>query len=132
MLRRIRMIDHRVAIAVLACAMMLRVLIPAGWMPTTGSDGVFRISVCTGLGAQTVWMDRKGTVHKDEPASGQHDLQACGFGVLGLGLTVAPPIAPPIRALHMVDVTIAARQVLLIAHGLAAPPPPSTGPPSLI
>jgi hypothetical protein len=132
MLSCVRMLDQRVAFALIACAMVLRVLIPAGWMPTTGADGMIRISVCTGMGAETAWIDRDGKIHKEAPTSGHHDPQPCGFGVLGLGLneTHALGVALPVV---MADVlALVAKQTLSIGHGLAAPLPPSTGPPSLI
>jgi hypothetical protein len=128
---RLRRLDHRVALALIACAMLLRVLIPAGWMPTTGADGMIRISVCTGMGAETAWIDRDGKIHKEAPSSGHHDLQPCGFGVLGLELNETPALILPRPAFTADVVALVARQALPIGHGLAAPPPPSTGPPSL-
>ena len=132
MLNRFRTIDHRVALAILACAVLVRVFIPAGWMPTTDGNGMVRISVCTGMGAQTAWLDRDGKIHKEAPTGGHHDPQPCGFGILGLGLETAPDIVTALPALSAIAAMLAARQTLSIGHGLAAPPPPSTGPPSLI
>ena len=132
MLRRIRMLDRRVSLAIFACAMLVRVLIPAGWMPTTGSDGMVRISICTGMGAQAAWLDRDGKIHKDAPKSGHHDPQPCGFGILGLGLGTAADITPLLPTAPTAAAILVARQTLVIGNGLAAPPPPSTGPPSLI
>ncbi len=127
-----RMVDHRVALAILSCAMLLRVLIPAGWMPTSGVDGMFRISICTGMGAQTAWIDRDGKIHKEAPKSGHHDPQPCGFGVLALGLDLPQASAITLPALSSVAVALITRQMLVVGQGLAAPPPPATGPPSLI
>jgi hypothetical protein len=118
--------------ALIACIMLLRILIPAGWMPTTGADGMVRISVCTGMGAETAWIDHDGKIHKDAPTGGHHDPQPCGFGVLGLGLDEAPALSLTLPAIATQVVVLVARQTLSIGHGLVAPPPPSTGPPSLI
>lgn len=133
MLGRIRRLDRRILFALVACALLLRAAMPAGWMPSAGADGVMRVSVCTGMGAQTMWIGRDGAVHHGEaPAPGHHDGQPCAFGALGVGLdatpgvAVAPPLAPPL--------TVAAetRQRAAVGRGLAAPPPPATGPPRLI
>ncbi len=132
MLHRLRIFDRRVAFALIACALLVRMLIPAGWMPTAGADGAMRISICSGMGVQSAWIDRDGKVHKDAPASGQHDPQPCGFGVLGLGLDAAPSPTITLPLVAASVVALVARQTIAIGHGLAAPPPPSTGPPSLI
>ena len=129
---RIRAFPRYVPLALIACAMLLRVIIPAGWMPTTGVDGMVRISVCTGMGAETAWIDHDGKIHKDAPAGSHHDPQPCGFGVLGLGLDETPALLLPLPAFAAAAVALVARQTLSVGHGLAAPPPPSTGPPSLI
>jgi hypothetical protein len=130
-LKRIRRLDRRVALALIACAMLLRVLIPPGWMPSTGSDGLVRISICTGMGAQTAWLDRDGKIHKDAPAGKHHDPQPCGFGILVLGLDTPPMVAALRPGIAVDSVARLASQTVSIGHGLAAPPPPSTGPPSL-
>jgi hypothetical protein len=125
-------LSRHIPLTLIACAMLLRILIPAGWMPTTGVDGMNRISICTGMGAETAWIDRGGKIHKETPSSSHHDLQPCGFGVLGLGLNETPALILPLPALAADVVALVARQTPSIGHGLAAPPPPSTGPPSLI
>ena len=131
MLRCLRTIDRRVALALIACAVLVRVLIPAGWMPTTGADGTIRIAICTGMGAQTAWIDRDGKLHREAPSNGHHDPQPCGFGALTLGLDQTPALAIPMPFAAVGVVEMAARQTVSVGHGLAAPPPPSTGPPSL-
>ena len=126
-----RTLTRHIALAFIACALLLRILIPTGWMPATGVDGMIRISMCTGMGAQTAWIDRDGKIHKDAPSSGHHDPQPCGFGVLAYGFDQPPAVILPLPALAPVVAVLMARQSLSIGHGLAAPPPPSTGPPSL-
>jgi hypothetical protein len=129
---RARALHYRISLLFVAFALMLRILIPSGWMPTTGADGMVRISVCTGMGAETAWLDHDGKIHKDAPSGGHHDPQPCGFGVLGLGLNESPALAVLLSAIATDVVALLALQTLVIGHGLAAPPPPSTGPPSLI
>jgi hypothetical protein len=131
-LNRLRTLDQRVALALIVCVLMLRVLIPAGWMPTTGADGMIRISVCTGMGVATAWIDHDGKIHKKVPTSGHHDPQPCGFGALGLGLNETPALGVALPVFVRDVIVLVANQTLSIGHGLAAPPPPSTGPPGLI
>lgn len=112
--------------------MLVRVLVPAGWMPATGSDGLMRISLCAGTGAQTAWIDRDGAIHKEMPASDHDDPQPCGFSALSFSLDVAPVFALAV-AVALADVTAPqSRLTPGIGQGLVAPPPPSTGPPILI
>lgn len=127
----LRALPRSAAFTLIACALLLRALIPAGWMPTTGADGVARISICTGMGPTSAWIDRDGKLHKEAPAKKHRDQQPCGFGALGAGLDATPSLAivtpaDPDGTFALID-----RQTLSISHGLAAPPPPSTGPPHL-
>ena len=129
---RIRVFSRQIPLALIACALLLRVLIPAGWMPTTGADGMVRISLCTGMGAQTAWIDRDNKIHKEAPTGSQHDPQPCGFSVFGHGLDRTPAVGLTLPAVAVAVIALVAHQSIFIGHGLTAPPPPSTGPPSLI
>ncbi len=120
------------ALPLILCVLLLRVLIPAGWMPATGADGSVRISICTGMGVATAWVDRDGTLHKEAQPGGHHDTQPCAFGALGLGLDETPALTVALPVIATNVVTHVARQTMAIGRGLAAPPPPSTGPPTLI
>jgi hypothetical protein len=122
-------------VALLALTLAMRVIVPTGFMPVA-EGGMVRIALCSGMGEQTVWLDQAGQVHKDAPAGSpskdQHDQQPCGFGALALGaglaqFAVAAAPMPPVEApLFGAAFTVA------IGRGLAAPPPPATGPPLLI
>jgi hypothetical protein len=118
--------------ALLALTLAVRVIIPTGFMPTAGDDGMIRISLCSGMGPQTAWLDKGGHLHKEAPSKGQHDPQPCGFGVLAMGGVAADPSA--LEQIVHFDNSEPAQSTYAVAigRGLAAPPPPSTGPPSLI
>ena len=132
MFRRLISRQPNLMLALVALTLAIRVLVPSGFMPTTGADGMVRISVCTGMGAETAWIDHDGKIHKDAPTGSHHDLQPCGFGVLGHGLDTTPAIGIALPVVAADILALAALQTISIGHGLAAPPPPSTGPPSLI
>ncbi len=119
-------------LALLALTLAIRVIVPSGFMPTTDANGMVRISMCSGMGPQTAWLDKSGHIHKDAPAKDQHDPQPCGFGVLAFG--AATPNAPTVESLPLFGEAATFRPSLTISigRGLAAPPPPSTGPPILI
>jgi len=127
----IRSLPKHIPLALIGFALLLRIIVPAGWMPTTGADGAIRISICTGMGAETAYIDRDGKVHKEAPSGTHHDPQPCGFGALGLGLNSAPGPTLILPFIAAAAVELAILQTAAIGHGLAAPPPPSTGPPSL-
>lgn len=114
-----------------ACALLLRVAIPAGWMPTTGADGLVRITLCTGQGQMEAWVDGDGRIHdrKPEPKTDH----PCAFAGLIAPAIDAAPIDAPLPFARTGDVAPAfAHATVAIGRGLAAPPPPPTGPPALL
>jgi len=116
---------NRIALVLLGLALVLRVLVPTGWMPS--ERGGFAITICSGSGMESAWVDADGKLHKEAPAQGGD--QHCAFAGLGapvVGSCLPPAIVPakPAVAAPAVSQTLAA-----IGQGLAAPPPPATGPP---
>jgi hypothetical protein len=115
----------------IAFALLMRAAVPAGWMPVASANGP-TITLCTGLGMVEAWFDASGKIHKSAPHHGEKESGACAFSGLGLALDVAaPPYLPgtiaerpaSAPATHLADA---------VGRGLAAPPPPATGPPALI
>lgn len=123
--------NRALALWIVACALMLRVLVPAGWMPATGADGAMRITLCTGQGLVEAWVGKDGTVHDKAPQKSEPRTdQPCSFAGLGLALDTAPSIALDLPVFYAGATTIALPAPVAIGHGLAAPPPPATGPPA--
>lgn len=125
-------------LALLACALLLRVLVPAGWMPVA-HDGVLRLEPCPAwkppARAQAVRHAPAHTPHgaigeagDDSSHGGGSSDQPCAFAGLSSPLAqadIASAIASvPARALLPIP-----HLLVGIGRGLAAPPPPSTGPP---
>ena len=126
----------------LAAALFMRVLVPIGWMPVVDASGI-HLEICSGWAKQPQPQPHnphhmahaghhmpaeKAPAHQHEPS--KHSGQPCAFSGLGLAfLEVAQPLAivaaPDDEALpiHL--------PAAIPARGLAAPPPPSTGPPAL-
>lgn len=116
------------AAAVILFALALRVLVPTGFMPSYGSEGLV-LRLCSGSGAQTVIVV-PGKTTPDEPQKAAND-GACLFATgLGHGLLAPhdlPDAAVLLPRLPLVFTTAIAD---LTVHRLAAPPPPSQGPPA--
>ena len=116
---------NRIALTLLGLVLAMRVLVPAGWMPS--EKGGFAITVCTGSAMESAWVDSEGKVHKQAPAQGG-DSQ-CAFAGLGAPMLGSDIPAPAMLAARA-DVAPAPSLALAsIGQGLAAPPPPATGPP---
>lgn len=119
-----------VALAILGVALLLRVVIPTGWMPAHGADGVTRITLCTGMGAVEAWVDADGAIHDKKPHGKSSADQPCAFTGLAMAGDLPAIAALPAALAPSAAAPPAARSRASIGHGLAAPPPPSTGPPA--
>lgn len=125
-------------LALIGCALLLRALVPAGWMPTRTADG-FVLELCSGrmpggtapqVDAARALLDQAlaGTADHREKQDGAAKDQPCTFA--GLVHAAPPPAAlaqlPPVSL--PVDLPPPALAAA-VGRGLPAPPPPSTGPP---
>lgn len=108
---------------VLALAIALKLLVPQGWMP--GATGLI---ICPD--ASPVAMAPAHHNHHDAPGKPAPH-QPCAFA--GLGLAAAPPTAIPELSppAAVPPVALSGPRPVAVGRGLAAPPPPSTGPPFL-
>lgn len=121
-----------------ASALLLRALVPAGWMPAPG----LAIQVCadgssgvTAQGfaaeAQRVFDAALAGHEGDRDADRPGKDQPCAFAGLAMAWTGADTPELPEPLLFLMDVVPAAPAYVAIGQGLAAPPPPATGPPLL-
>ena len=131
-LRRLTAAQRRLLLVLFACALFVRAFVPQGWMPMSDADGRVGLTLCSGTmsdAPMAMATDGRGDARKQVPAHDPSPDHPCAFAGLGLAHG-APPllalIAPPVPDLieRRLPETIAA-----IGHGLAAPPPPQTGPP---
>ena len=112
-------------------ALALRVIIPSGFMPS--SERGFALTICTGMDTQTVWMDKSGKLHKEDPSKGKSvEHQPCAFA--GTAMAADMPAADFQVAMAPVALAIPvfAKREISVGSGLAAPPPPAIGPPSYV
>lgn len=115
-------------LALVALALAARILVPAGWMPSADS-GMPTITLCTGSGMVTAWIDADGKIHKSAPESGGKASGACVFAFLGLALTGIALGFALAWFHHRLPTRRLAEGFAAVGRGLAAPPPPARGPP---
>lgn len=124
-----RSAQHKIALGLLAIGLLMRLLIPAGWMPAAGNG--YAIMLCTGMGAATAWVDEEGNVHKEKPGPAQTSDHPCTFAGSGSAFTGTDLPDPPIPSVISASFSMGmAFEAVAIGRGLAAPPPPPTGPPA--
>ena len=119
------------AFVMVLIALAIRITIPSGWMPS--SEKTFALTVCTGMDVQTIWLDKQGALHKDDPSKGKSiDHPPCAFA--GMANAADLPAHFVLAARIGADSDTPSQLFLsaAIGRGLAAPPPPATGPPSYI
>jgi hypothetical protein len=115
------------AVALALLALFLQGLAPPGFM-VARQAGRATITICTGHGATYAIADLAG--HPAKQPKSKPD-SPCAFA--GHGVVVATPIAALVAGstARLTAPTLGARFDLAPGRGLAAPPPPSQGPPNI-
>lgn len=122
---------HRwLALWLVGAALLLKVLVPAGFMPTV-SNGTILVQLCSGMGAQTVAIEIPGLGdHSD--GKDQHNAidQPCAFsGLTAPGLAGADPILLAVAIAFILAAIFRVEQRLVLWRGIYLRPP-SQGPPA--
>ena len=140
-LRRHMSLHRWPAAWLVAFALAVRLLVPAGYMPMAGKAG---LEICAGqnadmpakvlmpgMGKMDHAMPMKGMDHgKHMPGDHDHD---CGFGAAIGGAADLPTlILPAMLAPVALPIAFLSKMLVRPGLGLAAPPPPKTGPPSVL
>lgn len=122
---------RNIAAALIVLALALRVIIPSGFMPS--SEHGFALTICTGMDTQTVWMDKSGKLHKEDPSKGKSvEHQPCAFAGAAMAADVLPADFQVAMAPVALAIPVFAKREVSVGNGLAAPPPPAIGPPSYV
>lgn len=116
-----------VAWTLLVC-MMLRALVPAGYMPdfAAAAQGTFKVVICTSEGIRTVTVALSSEPQHKQDSGKSHDL--CPFGAApATGTLPAPAVAAVPAILASLEAPIPAHDVILVwksgpALGSRAPP----------
>lgn len=131
-LRHLSPFQARLLLALFACAMLARAIVPAGWMPVAGVDG-FRIVLCSGAGPMPVARPHHAMVGMHHGEEAGHDNPGADHPCAFAGVTPAidaPTLVLPLPLPFLRVGSGLIRLLVAIGHGLAAPPPPQTGPPA--
>jgi hypothetical protein len=136
-IRSERGIPRALFLAILAGALFLRLLVPQGWMSVADGGG-WRITICSGTGPVNMAMPagmshamkgmHQGTSDRDHGAADH----PCAFANLALALDTPPvPVVDLPKLSEAFGLSLIPAPVA-IGRGLAAPPPPATGPPPIL
>ncbi|MFC3173089.1 hypothetical protein ACFOD9_02370 [Novosphingobium bradum] len=122
--------SSRALVALLLAVLLAgRMVVPTGWMPVRTGEG-FAIMLCSGSGAGQAWVDTAGKLHQGHKPEGKSEAKdPCPYGAISA--PAALPAAPQLAALAPVPSPAPAPALpgVAVGRGLAAPPPPATGPP---
>ena len=139
--RHLLPVQRRLLMALVALAMVVRVLVPAGWMPVADASGAHLVLCDGGMVAPPMTMAETGAMAKAMTGAMTHGKapmhhqgpsdHPCAFaGPVAAVETpqLVVPLAPTaprhmVATVHLVDA---------VGRGLAAPPPPPTGPPAFV
>jgi len=118
-------------------ALVVRALIPAGYMVAEASTAEGRylvVQMCDGHGASQVIDLDTGKLVKKSKTPGTSDSQNDAPCVFAMAAAVSLPLlaAEPVLLRHSIPAERVSISDVRPGRGIAAPPPPATGPPSLI
>lgn len=119
-------------LALLVGALLAHALTPEGWMPAASAAGGIQFTLCPGAGpAHVMVQTADGKMHHKPAGKGRAGDHPCTFAGVGLG-DATPPV-PTVRTPERLDTLapLIPAAGAIPGRGLAAPPPPATGPPAL-
>jgi len=119
------------SLAMLAlCALLLRAWVPAGWMPAGAAGGIL-IEPCPAAAPVAAAATDHAMHHAGHGPLPHHrdEHPSCAFAGLALSVLDPPPAALPLAPTPTAEAVPAADARISPGRGLAAPPPPATGPP---
>lgn len=127
---RIIGLRRRWALLLVLCALAMRMVVPQGFMWAADSGGVARIVICSGTMPAAMPGLNATRPHDDQrDHGGQEADHPCAFAAAAsLDLASDPPRAIPHAP--RADAPVALHLFARPGLGLAAPPPPKTGPPA--
>ena len=110
-----------------AIALLLRLLVPAGYMPAAGAL-TLSVTICADMGDERATIVIPRNAPEDDGAATD-----CPYALAALD-TLTPPDAPVLAAPALFAAASPAPLPAALApgRGLAAPPPPATGPPAFL
>jgi hypothetical protein len=117
--------------------MLVRAVVPAGYMlaeADAGNGRFLTVQMCEGHAATVIDLDTGKQIDTSEvpgKADGKGGHAPCVFAAAP-SVAIAAVAAEPVAFVTTQDIDFAVIRDLRPGRGIAAPPPPSTGPPTLI
>ena len=124
-------LHHRsLAAGLIAAALLIKALVPLGFMPGTASNGTMIVQICNGYGPQSMVMEIPGKAEHDKQSQHGKGEMPCAFS--GLSVPSLAGTDPVLLALAILFVmAMALRTVRPLALSSAAYlRPPLRGPPA--
>jgi hypothetical protein len=119
------------AVIVLACALLARVAVPSGFMiGTDAARGTPVIEICAGQGPMQIAMPGTAEDHHEGGKDHQAADHPCAFAAAAAAIDLAAIIHPLAPATATIAPALLPPVDSRPGQGLAAPPPPKTGPPA--
>ena len=123
--------------AIALLAMLVRAIVPAGYMlaqADTGQGRYLTVEMCEGHAAKVIDLDTGKQVDPSKLPGKADDKSKNAPCVFASTASVATPVsvAEPVEFLLAHTVAFGADLAVRPGRGIAAPPPPSTGPPSFL
>jgi hypothetical protein len=130
------MIVGPIAALLMALALLARILVPSGFMPETSSTGAPLLVMCSGQGPMAMPMPAEmqavfGAAHQRDHQPPQSSDHTCPFAAATAAAALAQLPQAPMPFLAVEGAELAVALFPRPGLGLAAPPPPKTGPPLL-
>lgn len=125
-------------LALATLTVLVRLLFPSGFMLSPDRAAAPTLVICTGQGAMTVVLDAQGHAqkveagHKGDPRSDGKTSHPCTFAVATAAFNAPLLIAAPIPKILVRAIAAPLMTTQRPGQGLAAPPPPTTGPPTIV
>jgi len=125
----------------LLLALAMRLLVPTGFMWDPAAGGAARLVPCSGMAPMPSTpvahdmhgMAMAGPSHEKGHEGGDASNRECAFSALGGALDLADPfVAPATPLLAATALPSLIVRAITPGRGLAAPPPPSRGPPATV
>jgi hypothetical protein len=119
----------------LVCVLVARGAGPDGWMPGKTGSGAFAILACDGMQSDdpmpmAMAMGMSHGKSHDTPSKSRSSGHPCAFASIGIADALSPQLAIDAPLVPYSVATLVAVTAIVPGRGLAAPPPPSTGPPT--
>lgn len=122
--------QSRLLLSLALMLLTLRALVPAGWMPAQ-ERGQW-ITICSGAGVSMAWIGADGKLSKQHAPAKSEKSSHCAFAGLGTPADVSVDEFRLPAPMFVATIVPVSSTLVTVGQGLAAPPPPKTGPPALI